>query len=85
MPSSVRSRTAVITRIVALARRAQSIEAACRRDALKLKARDVQESLREARSWLEGDRSPQAVLVTHVAKMVDEASQRLYALLRQMD
>jgi hypothetical protein len=85
MPPSVRTRTAVITRIEALARHAQNIEAACRGDALKVKARDVQESLREARSWLEGDRSPQPVLVTHVARMVDDASRQLYALLRQMD
>jgi hypothetical protein len=85
MASSVRTRTAVITRIEALARHAHSIEAACQRDALKLKARDVQESLREARSWLEGDRRPQPVLVTHVARMVDDASQQLYALLRQIE
>jgi hypothetical protein len=85
MSSTVRNRATVLTRAGALLKHAEAVEAYCRRDALKPRVRDVKESLREARAWLTDATTADPVLVTHIARMVDNASQRLYAVMRQMN
>lgn len=81
----VRGREAVMSRIEALRKHAAAAEHACRRPALKAKAREVQDTLEEARAWLHGSPRPAPELVIHVAGMVAGASNRLYALVRSLD
>jgi hypothetical protein len=78
--AKVRSRQVVLERIGALRRQAE----ATRVHAPHLDARvhEVVETLREARSWLESSPQTPPELVTHVARMVDDASTRLFALTR---
>lgn len=80
----VRSREVVLVRIQALVRQADATRRRCQAPHLDAKASEVIETLREARSWLEATPRTQPELLVHVAKMVDGASNRLFALTRSM-
>jgi hypothetical protein len=75
--SQTRRRETVLVRIEALRRHARSVEGVVR-DVSKGEARRVLDTLGEAEAWLRGQPSPE--VVTHVARMVADAGQRLYAL-----
>ena len=83
MPT-VRSREVVLGRIEALKRHADAARAQIQAPHLDAKATEVIETLREARSWLEASPQTQPELLVHVAKMVDGASNRLFALVRSI-
>ena len=82
--SHVRSREVVLGRIEALTRQADATRAQIQVPHLDAKASEVIETLREARSWLEASPQTQPELLVHVAKMVDGASNRLFALVRSL-
>jgi hypothetical protein len=76
MPQA-RGRDTVLVRIEALRRHARTVEGVVR-DGSRGEARRVLDTLSEAEAWLRGQPSPE--VVTHVARMVADACQRLYAL-----
>ena len=76
-----RSRDTVLVRIEALRHQARRLEGAVRRGS-KDEARKVLASLGEAEAWLRGRPAPE--LVTHIAKMVADASHRLIVLGREV-
>jgi len=81
----VRNREVVLGRIEALRRQAAATRATCQQaPQLDARASEVIETLREARSWLEASPQTPPELVTHVARMVDGASNRLFALVRMI-
>jgi hypothetical protein len=80
----VRSREVVLGRIEALKRQADATRSQIQAPHLEAKASEVIETLREARSWLEASPQTQPELLVHVARMVDGASNRLFALVRSM-
>lgn len=73
-----RTRETVIVRIEALRRHARTLEGVAGRERVRGEARQVLDTLGEAEAWLRGQPSPE--VVTHIARMVAEAGQRLYAL-----
>ena len=77
-----RSRDTVLGRIEALRQHARRIEGAVPFRGAKVEARQVLDALGEAEAWLRGRPAPE--LVTHVAKMVADASHRLIALGREV-
>ena len=80
----VRNREVVLGRIEALRRHADAARTQIQAPHLDAKASEVIETLREARSWLEASQQTQPELLVHVAKMVDGASNRLFALVRSL-
>ena len=80
----VRSREVVLGRIEALRRQVDATRVRCQAPHLDAKASEVIETLREARSWLEASQQTRPELLVHVAKMVDGASNRLFALVRSI-
>jgi hypothetical protein len=75
---SARTRETVIVRIEALRRHARTFEGVAGRERARGEARQVLDTLGEAEAWLRGQPSPE--VVTHIARMVADAGQRLYAL-----
>ena len=73
-----RTRDTVLVRIEALRRHARALEGAVAPEPARGEARQVLETLGEAEAWLRGQPSPE--VVTHIARMVADAGQRLYAL-----
>jgi hypothetical protein len=73
-----RTRETVLVRIEALRRHARALEGAVAREPPRGAARQVLDTLGEAESWLRGQPSPE--VVTHIARMVADAGERLYAL-----
>ena len=76
-----RSRDTVLVRIEALRQHARRLEGSVRRGS-KDEARKVLDTLGEAEAWLRGRPAPE--LVTHIAKMVADASHRLIVLGREV-
>jgi hypothetical protein len=76
--SRTRTRETVMVRIDALRRHAQTMQGVVARERAKGEARQVLDTLGEAEAWLRGQPSPEVVI--HIARMVADAGQRLYAL-----
>ncbi len=77
MPAA-RSKDTVLVRIQALRKHARTFEGAVVREPSRAEARQVLETLGEAEAWLRGQPSPE--VVAHIARMVADASRRLFAL-----
>ena len=80
--SAPRTSHSVVLRIEALQRHAADVERHCTRASQRATVREVVDTLQEARAWLRAAAEPEPVLVTHVARMVSGASDRLYAVVR---
>ena len=79
--AEARRRETVLGRIEALRQQARRLESSVRRGS-KAEARKVLDTLGEAEAWLGGRPAPE--LVTHIAKMVADASHRLIVLGREV-
>ena len=77
-----RRRETVLGRIDALRQQARRLEGVVPRRGSKDEARKVLDSLGEAEAWLRGRPAPE--LVTHIARMVADASHRLIVLGREV-
>jgi hypothetical protein len=79
-----RTANAVVRRIEALQLHAADIERRCVHDGQRIELHGATAVLDEARAWLRAATAAEPGLVTHVARMVSGARERLYAVARQV-